>query len=549
MVLSIKDLPALAEQGVSIPQYDRSQITAGVVHIGPSNFARGHLFKYFDQVLKQDPQWGVRAISLKSNKEKKPLSQLAKEFVQTAILPMARFQKPALPARHKPTRKEILKNQDYLYTVNEQSVDGTQRSVIGSLMDVTEVSEDPKGALDVLCDPNIKLVTITVTQAGYGHDPQTGNLDFERDDIKECLSRMDMPSTTVGYLVAALERRMKESAPPLTIMSCDNMEANGTILRQVVTTYATQKSSKLRKYIEENITFPSTMVDRIVPTTTNKDIFNSKAAGLDDEWPIMTEDFWQWVIENDFAGDMPDLESVGATVTSNVEPFELMKLRMLNGAHMALGCVAGLNGHTLVDKAMKNPKLKEFIQNFMHETATTVPPIEGIDFAEYQQRLIERLENPEMSDQLVRLARNGTGKVDTRFANPLKDAKAAGADYQHLAFATAAWIQYLKGYDDKGNLIGENIKDDSGTPLGINDKKAVESGLQDMARKSNGNPQPVMTASGLFDADLMKDQEFIKDVSRHLRNIQEHGVVEAINAISLTVVTQPSKIPATQPAP
>ncbi len=479
---TLDDLADLPD--VKTPQYDRSEVTPGIVHIGPSHFARGHLFKYIDRILHHDSQWGIRAISLKSSNV-----------------------------------RDALEKQDYLYTITEHTAAGKQRHVVGSLMNITVAQENPKTTLDVLCDPNIKLVTITVTQKGYGHDPSTGTLDFERDDIKQCLESMDAPSTTVGYLVAALERRMQEGAPPLTIMSCDNMPSNGSILRNVVLAYAAQKSSKLRRYIESNITFPSTMVDRIVPTTTETDVFNAQSAGISDEWPIITENFMQWAIEDNFAGQVPDFASVGATVCDYVEPFELMKLRMLNGAHMALGCVGGLAGYEFVDEAMKNPSIHSFVLGFMEEASGTVPNIKGVDFAYYQDELVKRLENPYMKDELVRLARNGTQKINGRVVDTLEDAKANEKPYQHIAFATAAWIQYLKGYDEEGNEID------------INDENAVSSGLQQIARNSNGNPQPVMTASRLFDYHLMNDKHFMADVTRHLQNIGQWGVIRATEEI------------------
>jgi fructuronate reductase len=485
MTLTVRDLPRLKEMGVKVPKFDRYQVTPGVVHIGPSHFARGHVLRFFNRILKDDLRWGVRAISLQT-----------------------------------PNVRDTLREQDYLYTVSEQRADKVKSRVIGSLIDVTVAQEDPRAALDVLCDPQIKLVTITVTQNGYGHDPATGNLDFSRSDIQECLSNMDAPSTTVGYLVAALERRMKEGAPPLTIMSCDNMPDNGVVLRNVVLTYAAEKSRELRSYIEDNITFPSTMVDRIVPTTTNTDVFNVKGKGIEDEWPILTERFKQWVIEDNFAGEVPDFASAGAIVTNNVASYELMKLRMLNGAHMALGCVAGLAGEKYVDEAMQNLQLKKFIQGFMDEASLTVPRIEGVDFRLYKEQLIERLENPHMKDELVRLARNGTGKIKGRVLDTLIDAKASEIPHEHLSFATASWVQYLKGYDDRGSFID------------INDSKAIDTGLQRIAQNSNGNPLPIMEASGLF-RSLTKDQVFVRDVQRHLHNIQRHGVLGALNRIGV----------------
>lgn len=494
------NLSSLEQKLVSIPRYDRSKIKPGIVHIGPSHFARGHIFQFVDRVLETDPNWGIRAISLKS-----------------------------------PATKRALQKQDYLYSLTENGIKDRQVSVIGSLIDITVAQEDPNAALDVLSDPNIKVVFITVTQDGYGHNPTTGNLDFERTDIQACLSSMDEPSTTVGYLVAALARRYEQGAPPLTIMSCDNMPANGTILRNVVLAYAAEKSSELRRYIEDKITFPSTMVDRIVPTTNNNQSdFNLSSRGIEDSWPIGTEQFKQWVIENNFAGDMPDLASAGATIAQNVEPFEFMKLRMLNGAHMALGCVAGLAGYKFVHEAMEDERLQRFVDGFITEAASTVPDIQGVDFSLYQQNLVKRLKNPHIKDELVRLARNGTQKMNGRILDTIRDAKSAGRSHRFLAFATAAWIQYLKGQDDQGNTIE------------INDENAVSSGLQRIARNSNGSPEPVMAASGLFDTSLMKGEEFVGMVRKSLRDIQNSpgGTLGAVQNIDVLVDSSRQAIPA-----
>lgn len=482
------DIPALRELGLHVAKYDRSKITPGVVHIGPSHFARGHIFKTFDTILEQDPRWGVRAISLQT-----------------------------------PNVRDALKKQDYAYTITERDANERNQRVIRSLIDVTVAPEDPQKALDVLCDPAIKLVTLTVTQKGYYYDPQNGSLDFENHDIQNCLSDMDPPSTAIGYLVAALEKRMQTGAPPLTIMSCDNMPANGAILKNVVIAYAARKSKELLRYIKTNITFPSTVVDRIVPRTKEEDLFNSISQGINDDWPIMTETFFQWIIENDFAGEVPNFAIGHATVTRDIELFELTKLRMVNGAHMALGCVAGLAGHQLVDQAMQDPQIMSFIKGFLDETEETINNIKSADTSTInKQWIIARLQNPHMEDELSRLARNGTqGKLKPRILDTIKNAIASGADYQHLAFVTAAWIEYLKGYDTNGNEFD------------ILDENAIKAGLQDIARNSNGNPNPVMTASNLFDIDLMQHQGFMASVSRHLHNIQQYGVLDAIQKISL----------------
>ena len=472
---------------IRVPAYDRSKVTTGIVHIGPSHFSRGHLLRYIDDVLETDPRWGVTSISLKS-----------------------------------PTARDTLAEQDYLYSLTERGADGESTRIIGSLQKVIVAQESPKDVLDALADPNVKLVTLTVTQQGYGHNPATGLLDFGRDDIKACLSSLDDPRTAVGYLVAALERRKELGAPPLTIMSCDNIPGNGTVLRNVVLAYAGQKSEELRDYIEDQITFPTTMVDRIVPSTTPKDVFNTAQKGFEDEWPIVTEGFRQWAIEDNFAGDMPDLKSVGAIVADDVSAFELMKIRMLNGAHMALGCVGKLAGYDYVHEAIADPAIRKFIDGFMREAAATLKPLHGVDYEDYKGELIKRLENPHMKDELVRLARNGTQKLTGRVLDTLKDDITLDKEYKHLAFEVAAYIHYLKGQDLNG------------VPFDIIDEQAIKKELQYLAQTRDDNPCLVMAASGLFDASLLADKNFTVAVEQYVFAIKEHGMAEAIERMEKT---------------
>lgn len=486
MHLSNETLGAFGSE-IQVPKYDRSEISTGIIHLGPSHFSRAHLFKYIDDILGTDPRWGVTAISLRTAEA-----------------------------------RDALQGQDYLYSLTEKSSQekSSQESrtrIIGSLQKIIVAPEEPQEALNAFLNPDVKLVTLTVTQAGYYYDPSTQLLDFEHEDIKKCMCPSDEPNTAVGYLVAAMEKRKELGLPPLTIMSCDNLPGNGTILRNVVLSYAAAKSRDLREYIEDNVSFPSNMVDRIVPSTTLEEKrLSSAAGGVEEAWPVYTEPFCQFVIEDNFAGDVPNFPGVGALVRENVSPFELMKIRMLNGGHMALGYVGKLAGYEYAHEAMQDENIARFINDFMTETKETLLPVEGVNLEEYQATLIERISEPEMKDELVRLPRDATtGKLERRIIEPLEDAIGHGKDYTHLAFTVAAAVQYLKGIDDAGNVFD------------IDDKKAVENGLQQIARNSNGNPIPVMAASGLF-GKLLEKPFFVEKVTRHLHDIQEHGIIGAM---------------------
>ena len=243
---------------IDVPQYDRSQVKTGIVHIGPGAFFRGHQAVYIDDVLNNgDLRWGICAVSLKST-----------------------------------GMRDTLQQQDYLYTVVRRFASGDVPRVIGSITKAMVAYENPKAVIDQMADPDVKLVTLTVTQKGYYYDSKTGQLNFEHPDIKKCLGEASDPVSTVGYLVAALDKRMKNGTAPFTVMSCDNLPGNGELLRNVVLAYAGQKSQELRQWISENVAFPSTMVDRIVPQTTETEINRvRKKSNIKDGWPIYTEPF------------------------------------------------------------------------------------------------------------------------------------------------------------------------------------------------------------------------------------------------------------------
>ncbi len=478
--LSGHELSALPAN-IKTPTYDRDKVKTGIVHIGPSAFFRGHLAVYVDDLLEQgETDWGICAVSLRTDEA-----------------------------------RNALENQKYLYTVVEQSNQGNNARVIGSINKMLVARESPQAVLDQLASPETKLVTLTVTQSGYYH--KNGSLDFDNEDIKNDLLNADEPTSTVGYLVKALEMRMERGLPPFTVMSCDNLPGNGEILSKVVQAYAKERSQELHDWIEKNVDFPSTMVDRIVPRLNDE---HKKALmsdfGLQDNWPIFTEKFRQFVITKPKNGaPMPQFERAGALVVDDVAPFELTKIRLLNGSHMALGMIGRLAGYTYAHEAINDTRINTYINGFMDEMTNTLPAVPGVDLGQYRATVIDRLRSPFMKDELQRLARNGVDKVDSRFLQATRDSMTAKPGHvpQHLSFAVATWVHYLK----------------ISNTMDILDDKAAKANLGDEARKCQNSFAFVASHPEIF-SNLSRSSAFSASFERHLKAIdaQRENIVQAL---------------------
>lgn len=469
-------IPALSEKTVGqldprihIPTYDRNEIKTGIVHIGPSAFFRGHLAVYVDDLLSQGyKDLGICAVSLKTSNV-----------------------------------RDALRPQDYLYSVVEQGVNGNRARIIGSIKDIIVAQEDPKSVLSLMSSPDIKLVSLTVTQGGYYY--KNGNLDFEDQSIKDDLNRADEPRSTVGLLVTTLERRMKAGIQPFTVMSCDNFVGNATILRSVVLAYAAQRSQKLHDWIAEKVPFPATMVDRIVPSTKQEDIIRHQVDyAMKESWPIYTEEFRDFAIESVQGSCVPDFSRAAAHIAPDVSTHELRKIRLLNGIHMALGMVGRMAGYEYAHEAIADPQIRTFIVNLMDDQEKTLKPIKGVDYGYYRNQILQRLDNPAMNDSLSRLARNGMDKMDSRFLSSLRDAYALNTPRKHLAMAVALWIEYLKRHDEK---------------FGIEDAKAVAMGLPEKARQSGATGSMILSNRDIFGMDLTSSKAFHSDVETALAQI------------------------------
>lgn len=397
-----------AADRVERPAYDRAGVTPGIVHLGIGSFHRAHQAVYIDECLSADPNWGIVGASLR-----------------------------------RPDMRDALKPQDWLYTVAVQDGEGTRPRIVGSLLDVLFAGQDTGPLIAAMADPAIRIVSITVTEKGYCHNPATGDLDLTNSAIKADLAAPDTPSTVPGLLVAALKRRRAAGTAPFTVLSCDNLPANGRTVRRVVTQFAAQLDNELSAFIEGQVAFPETMVDRIVPATTDADRAEIESlAGLADAWPVTTEPFTQWVIEDAFSGPRPDFAAAGAQMVGDVAPFETMKLRMLNGSHSALAYLGQLAGHETVAEAMGDDKLSGFVGRLWDEVMPTLA-MPRDEMRSYADALTSRFLNPALRHKTQQIAMDGSQKVPQRLLSSIIDRRAEGLSHDALTTAVAAWIAYV----------------------------------------------------------------------------------------------------------
>lgn len=490
-----------APEGVVLPKYDPSEITASIVHFGPSNFSRAHLAVYSQKLIEAGhTDCGIIAVSPK----------LAEGFNDAAT-------------NRTNVRQKELEAQDNLFSVWVKDDQTDQVDIIGSIKDVLVGPNDVQKVIDTMVNPQTKLVTMTITEAGYYYDPKDG-IDMTADDVTHSLENADSPKATVAYLVLALEARMKAGMPSFGVMSLDNMEENSERLRRTVLAYASKKSAPLRDWIRDNTAFYSTSVDRIVPKpTSDKVTAVSNRLGLEDSQALTSEPYMHLVIGRSPYGpeEMRDppipLNKVGATYVDDAEPYVLAKLRILNGAHMALGVVGRLSGEAYADEALQNEHLKEYIDQYIREAAGTLKPLDHVDYDKYRLKTIERMGNAFMHDELVRLARNGSDKIDSRFISPLHDAYAHDLPRDHIVMAMAAWVKYIASAN-----ADVKLKKDTLDTFFIEDPKGYEKGYVDLAKGLNGDISPMLSIKGLFKG-LENNQQFVKEFKAAYKKISGYG--------------------------
>lgn len=467
---------------VATPRYCRGLTGAGIVHLGAGAFHRAHQAWYTDLALaRAGGHWGIVAASLRS-----------------------------------PDVRNRLMPQDGLYTLVERDGNHRRQRVIGAIKTVLVAPENPRTLVEWLSDPDIRVITLTITEKGYCHDASSGRLRLDHPDIRRDLERFpEMPVTAVGYLAAGLARRRQLNRDGVTLLSCDNLPHNGRVLKTVVTDFVAEADPSLLPWIEKHVTFPCSMVDRIVPATTEEDLAGLESVlGCRDEAAVFTEPFNQWVVENNFARGAPLWQNVGALLVADVAPFETMKLRLLNGSHSLIAYLGYLAGYEYVHQVMANGHFRRLVRAYMDDQAQpslTVP--DGFDIDGYKENLCRRFANASLNHRAFQIAQDGSQKIPQRWLAAVRVLEDGGQSTNLIALAVAGWIHYLGGRRDNGDTF--EVDD----PL-VDELRA--------ATAAGTNPAGIFTVEAVF-GDLARScPAFVRRVEVLYRRLVSWGVAKTV---------------------
>ena len=473
--------PAIAR-----PAYDPRDIGIGIVHLGIGAFHRAQTAVYSDDALAQEQgPWGICGVSLRS------------ADVRDRLYP-----------------------QDGLYAAVEKSRAGVVRRVIGSVREVLFLGDQREAIHARLVAPATRIVSLTITEKGYCHDPATGALNFKHPDIEHDLSHPGEPRSAIGLIVAALTSRMRSGAGGFTVLCCDNLPHNGRLVRGLVLEYAQAHEPALARWLQDNASFPSTMVDRIVPATTERDIEDNDAAlGVHDAAPVVHEPFKQWAIEDSFVAGRPGWDRAGAELVRDVAPFEAMKLRLLNGSHSAFAYLGFLAGHEYIYQVAAQPEFAEFMRRLTaDEVEPTLSVPRGVDIGAYEASLLTRFGNPALPHRTQQIAMDGSQKLPQRLLGTVRDNLAAQRPISLLALAVAGWMRYASGRDE----ADRDIK--------VSDPLAAD--FARIASAHRGNPGALargfLGLRPVFGDDLPADPRFAAPVADWLGRLFAEGSARTV---------------------
>ncbi len=478
--------------GIGRPAFDLAGLGSGIVHLGIGAFARAHLAVYTAPLLAADPKWGIFGVSL----------------------------------RHGDTR-DALAPQDWLYACAIRDGSGERIAVLGALTGILHAPSDLAFVLRRLTDSSTRIVTLTVTEKGYCRDPDGEGIDEANPAIRHDLDHPEAPVSVPGLLAASLGARRAGGIPAFAVLACDNLAANGRVARRVVSGFAARRDPELARFIVNEVAFPCSMVDRIVPATTPADRARVEAAlGLSDAWPVVCEPFRQWVIEDRFPLGRPAWEESGAELVADVRPYEAMKLRLLNASHSAIAYLGQLAGWPTVAAAVGEPALRNYIAALMAESAATLCLPGGLDLDAYRRALLDRFANPALEHRTAQIAADGSQKLPERLFAPALELLRSRRPLPCIAFAVAAWLRFLRGVADDGTRLA--ALDDPAAPSLSAAARAAndESALCDAVLAMPGIVPPALAAAEPFRADVLAALlSLAHDGVRRALALRQYGVV------------------------
>lgn len=474
-------LPARVQQ----PRYDRQQLRSRIVHFGFGAFHRAHQALLTNRVLNEKGgDWGICEISL--------------------------FSGDVLMSQ--------LRAQDHLFTVLEKGAEGNQAIVVGAVHECLNAKLDSLAAIiEKFCEPQVAIVSLTITEKGYCIDPATGKLDMHNTRILHDLENPTEPHSAPGILVEVLHRRRERGLPPFTVLSCDNIPDNGHVVKNAVLGMAQKRSAELAGWIDAHVSFPGTMVDRIVPAATETSLAEiTQELGVEDPCAISCEPFIQWVVEDNFVAGRPEWEAAGVQMVKDVLPWEQMKLRMLNGSHSFLAYLGYLAGYAHINECMEDASFREAARRVMLNEQAPTLRITDVDLTAYADSLIDRFANPALQHRTWQIAMDGSQKLPQRMLDGIRVHLERKSAWPLLALGVAGWIRYVSGTDERGDAI--DVRD----PL--SDK------IQSLVKASSEveRVNALLTLSEVFGQDLPHNSVFVDAVNEAYQRLTRDGARLAV---------------------
>jgi mannitol 2-dehydrogenase len=486
--LNARNLSSLAAD-LAVPSYDRAGLRTGIVHFGVGGFHRAHEAMYLDRLMAggEALDWAICGVGV-------------------------------MPADRR--MRDVLNAQDGLYTLVVKAPDGTlSAQVIGSIKEYLYAPDDPWAVVEKMASPDVRIVSMTVTEGGYNFNAVTGEFVADNPDVQHDLQPGATPKTTFGLITAALARRRERGIPPFTIMSCDNIQGNGHAARRSFVAFAALLDPDLGAYVENHVAFPNSMVDRITPVTTDEDRDEvRKRFEVEDGWPVVCEPFTQWTLEDVFPLGRPPFENAGVQVVADVEPYELMKLRLLNASHQALCYFGYLAGYRFVHEVAQDPLFAGFLLAYMDSEATpTLEPVPGIDLDAYKHELIERFSNAQVKDTVARLCAESSDRIPKWLLPVIRYNLETGGEIRLATAVVASWARYAEGTDEQGE------------PIEVVDR--LRDTLVAAAQRQHDEPLAFLENRDLF-GDLIDNERFVTAYRSTLSSLHTNGSRATLSSLT-----------------